>query len=129
MATTYEAVKQRAAAKDCLAARFQAEKRHLMDLIHQEGYEVGLRSASYLSREDFWHFERVCPLAAFFDPDTLEYLWTYLDIKEYPEEVRIHNSDFDHLLDVSNQCRVLFCQSWLDGVLHSWNLIKEQMDN
>ncbi|MEB3230365.1 MAG: hypothetical protein VKJ64_05095 [Leptolyngbyaceae bacterium] len=129
MAIRQEEIKQQAATDECLIARLQAEKQILINHIHQEGYELGLRSASHLSYKDFRHFERVRPLAANFDEDVLDYLWTFLDTKGSPEAIRSLDPDMTHLFAVSDQSRILFCQGWLDGVLHVWDLIKDQVES
>lgn len=129
MAIRQEEIKHQTATDESLVARLQAEKQILINHIHQEGYELGLRSASHLSYKDFHHFERVRPLAAAFDEDVLEHLWDYLETKGCAKEVRTHDQDFAHLLEVSDQSRVLFCQGWIDGVLHVWDLIKEQVES
>lgn len=113
---------------DGLATRLETERQILLNHIHQEGYELGLRSASHLTQHDFRHFECVYPLAANFDGAVLDYLWTYLDAKDCVDAVQTHDQAFDHLLEISDQSRILFCQGWLDGVLHVWALIKEQVE-
>lgn len=128
MAVTYEEIKQKSASDETLVDRLRTEKQVLLKKVQQEGYELGIRSASKLSYKDFQHFERVRPLAASFDEDVLDYLWDYLDGRGYPETARIHDPDFAHLLDVSPQSRVLFSQGWLDGVLSVWTMIKEQVE-
>lgn len=128
MAVTYEEIKQQFAADECLVERLRTEKQVLLKKVQQEGYELGIRSASKLSYKDFQHFVRVRPLAASLDEDVLEYLWTYLDTRGYPEEARIHDPDFAHLLEVSPESRILFSQGWIDGVLSVWEVIKDQVD-
>jgi hypothetical protein len=129
MAISYEELKQQFASDDCLVERLRTEKQILLKKVQQEGYELGIRSASKLAYKDFQHFVRVRPLAASFDEDVLEYLWTYLDTHGYPEAARIHDDDFAHLLEVSPQSRILFCQGWIDGVLSVWEMIKDQVDS
>jgi len=129
MAVKYEAIKQQSATDDCLVERLRTEKQILLKKVQQEGYELGIRSASKLTYPDFQHFERVRPLAADFDEDVLEYLWDYLDTRGYSQEARIHDADFAHLLEVSPQSRILFCQGWIDGVLSVWDMIKEQVES
>jgi post-segregation antitoxin (ccd killing protein) len=128
MAITHEKIKQQYIQDECLVERLRTEKQVLLKKVQQEGYELGIRSASKLSYKDFQHFERVRPLAASLDEDVLEYLWTYLDSRGYPEAARIHDADFAHLLEVSPQSRVLFSQGWIDGVLSVWTMIKEQVE-
>lgn len=129
MAVTYQELQQQFAADDCLVERLKTEKQILLKKVQQEGYELGVRSASKLSYENFRHFERVQPLAESLDEDALEYLWDFLDQQGYPQTARIHDPDFAHLLEVSPQNRILFCQGWIDGVLSIWNVIKEQVEN
>ncbi|MGP1383549.1 MAG: hypothetical protein ACTS2F_08305 [Thainema sp.] len=129
MAVTYEEIKQQFAADECLVERLRTEKQVLLKKVQQEGYELGIRSASKLSYKDFQHFVRVRPLAASLDEDVLDYLWTYLDTRGYPEEARIHDPDFAHLLEVSPESRILFSQGWIDGVLSIWEVIRDQVDS
>lgn len=129
MAITQEELKQQLAVDECLIERLQTEKQVLLKKVQQEGYELGIRSASKLSYKDFQHFERVRPLAASLDDDVLDYLWTYLDTHGYPETARIHDPDFAHLLEISPQSRILFSQGWIDGVLSVWEMIKEKVDS
>ncbi|MGK7888712.1 MAG: hypothetical protein AB4042_05215, partial [Leptolyngbyaceae cyanobacterium] len=90
-------------------------------------YELGLRTASSLSHDDFHHLEQVRPLAAALDEDALKYLWNYLETKGCSKETCACDQDCAQLLAVRGESRVLFCQSWLDGVLHVWDLIQAQM--
>ena len=129
MAVTYEELKQESTADECLVERLRAEKQILLKKVQQEGYELGIRSASKLSYKDFQHFERVRPLATSLDEDVLDYLWDYLDTRGYPQEARIHDADFAHLLEISSQSRILFSQGWVDGVLSIWEMIKDQVEN
>jgi hypothetical protein len=128
MAVKHEELKQHFAADECLVERLRTEKQVLLNKVQQEGYELGIRSASKLSYKDFQHFERVRPLAASLDEDVLEYLWDYLDTRGYSREARIHDADFAHLLEVSPQSRILFSQGWVDGVLSVWEMIKDQVE-
>lgn len=129
MAIKHEELKLQVASEDNLVERLRTEKQVLLKKVHQEGYELGIRSASQLSYSDFQHFERVRPLVASFDEDVLEYLWSYLDTRGYPTEARIHDADFAHLLEVSPQSRILFCQGWIDGVLSVWDNIKAEVES
>jgi hypothetical protein len=128
MAVTHEEIKKQFASDANLVDRLRTEKQILLKKVQQEGYELGIRSASKLSYKDFQHFERVRPLADSLDEDVLEYLWDYLDSHGYPESARIHDADFAHLLEVSPQSRILFSQGWIDGVLSVWAMIKEQVE-
>lgn len=127
MAITYEVPTLQASAQNGLVERLQVEKQVLLNKIQQEGFELGVRSTSSLSYQEFEHFERVRPLAACLDEDAMEYLWTFLDNHGYPQEARTHDPDFVHLLDVSSRSRVLFTQGWLDGVISVWQIIKDQV--
>lgn len=128
MAVTYEEIKQQSMSDEDLVDRLRTEKQVLLKKVQQEGYELGVRSASRLSYRDFNHFSRVQPLAASFDEDVLEYLWDYLDQRGYPQAARTHDADFAHLLEVSSQSRILFCQGWIDGVLSIWEVIKDEVE-
>jgi len=128
MAVKHEELKLQSATDECLVERLRTEKQVLLKKVQQEGYELGIRSASKLSYKDFQHFERVRPLASAFDEDVLDYLWDYLDTHGYSQEARIHDADFAHLLEISPQSRILFCQGWIDGVLSVWAMIKEQVE-
>lgn len=128
MAITLEELKNQSAREESLVERLRTEKKVLLHKIHQEGFELGIRSTSRLSYKEFQHFERISPLAISLDEDALEYLWTFLDTHGYPEEARLHDPDFAHLLEVSPQSRILFTQGWLDGVLSVWHTIKEQVE-
>jgi hypothetical protein len=129
MAVKHEELKLQSATDECLVERLRTEKQVLLKKVQQEGYELGIRSASKLSYKDFQHFERVRPLATAFDEDVLDYLWDYLDTRGYSQEARIHDADFAHLLEISPQSRILFCQGWIDGVLSVWEMIKEQVES
>lgn len=129
MAVTYEELKIQAVEQDNLVNRLRSEKKILLNKVRQEGFELGVRSSSKLSLKDFIHFERVSPLAAAFDEDVLENLWSYLDLKEYPQQARTHDPDFAHLLEVDPQSRVVFAQGWMDGVLSIWQIIKTQVES
>jgi hypothetical protein len=129
MAITHEELKHQFASDECLVERLRTEKQVLLKKVQQEGYELGIRSASKLSYKDFQHFERVRPLADSLDEDVLEYLWDYLDSRGYPEAARLQDADFAHLLEVSPQSRILFSQGWIDGVLSVWEMIKDQVDS
>ncbi len=128
MAITREELKVQVAQQDNFVDRLQAEKKVLLNTVRQEGFELGVRSSSKLSYKEFRHFERVAPLAAALDEDVLEYLWSFLDVKDYPQEARLHDSDFAYLLEVDPGCRVVFAQGWLDGVLSIWQTLKAQVD-
>lgn len=129
MAVKNEELKQQFATDECLVDRLRTEKQVLLKKVQQEGYELGIRSASKLSYRDFQHFERVRPLAASFDEDVLEYLWDYLDTRGYSQAARIQDEDFAHLLEVSPQSRILFSQGWIDGVLSVWEMIRDQVES
>ena len=128
MAITYEELKVQASEQDNLIERLRVEKSVLLNKVRQEGFELGIRSSSKLSYEDFNHFERIQPLAASLDEEVLGYLWTFLDLKEYPQQARTHDPDFAHLLEVDPQSRIVFAQSWLEGVLSIWPTIKERVN-
>ncbi len=128
MAILHEEIKQQFATDECLVERLRTEKQILLKKVQQEGYELGIRSASKLSYRDFQHFERVRPIAAAFDEDVLEYLWNYLDGKGYSQAARLHDPDFAHLLEVSPQSRILFCQGWVDGVVSVWEVLKNEVE-
>ncbi|AFZ44635.1 hypothetical protein PCC7418_2488 [Halothece sp. PCC 7418] len=128
MAITHQELKQQAQEQDNLVERLQAEKNVLLHTVRQEGFELGIRSSSKLSYKDYRHFERVSPLAESLDEDVLDYLWSFLDLKEYPEQARLHDPDFAHLLEVDPESRIIFAQGWLEGVLSIWETIKTQVD-
>lgn len=128
MAVITQELKIQAADMD-LVERLRAEKAVLLHKVQQEGFELGIRSSSKLSYKDFRHFERVNPVAAHLDEDVLEYLWAFLDLKEYPQQARLHDPDFAHLLEVDAQSRIVFAQGWIDGVLSVWQAIKNQVDS
>jgi len=128
MAITYAEFKIQATEEDNLVERLETEKKVLLHKVRQEGFELGIRSSSKLSHKDFNHFERVSSLAAFLDDDVIDYLWTFLDIKGYPEQARTHDPDFAHLLGVDPESRVTFAQGWLEGVLSIWSAIKAQAE-
>ncbi len=127
MAITCEELKNQMAEQD-LVDRLRAEKQVLLNKVRQEGFELGIRSSSKLSYKDFQHFERVGSLAPALDAEAVDYLWTFLDLKEYPQQARMHDPDFAHLLDVDPQSRIQFAQSWLEGILSVWCLIKPRVD-
>lgn len=108
-----------------LVARLRTEKKILLNKIHQEGYELGVRTSSNLTTDEFKHFERVVPLANSFDEDVLEYLWTFLNIHGYPDQAASLNSDVAHLLDISPEGRILFAQGWLAGVVSVWQMMEK----
>lgn len=128
MATLYEAIQFQSTEDIDLAEQLRAEKNVLSHKVRQEGFELGIRSSSQLSQQEFAHFERVRPLAVSFDEDVLDYLWTFLDTKGYPEQARLHDTDFIHLLEVDPQFRIIFAQGWLEGVISVWHTIKDQVD-
>ncbi|MEB3360025.1 MAG: hypothetical protein VKK04_25080 [Synechococcales bacterium] len=127
MVVTHEELKLQTS-QDNLVERLRAEKQVLLNKVRQEGFELGIRSTSQLSYKDFQHFERVSPLASSLDEEVLDYLWTYLDTRGFPEAARVHDPDFGHLLEVSPQSRILFAQGWIDGVLSVWQTVKCQVD-
>ncbi|MDC0833236.1 hypothetical protein POG22_09485 [Geitlerinema sp. CS-897] len=128
MAILHQELKVQATESENLVERLQAEKSILLRKVQQEGFELGIRSSSKLSYKDFRHFERVAPVATHLDEDVLEYLWTFLDLKEYPQQSRFHDPDFAQLLESDPQSRIVFANGWLDGVLMVWKTIKEQVD-
>lgn len=128
MVVTCEELKLQVANQDNLVDRLQAEKKVLLNKVQQEGFELGIRSSSKLAYKEFRHFERVAPLAAAFDEDVLENLWSFLDLKGFPQETRFHDPDFAYLLEVDPQYRVVFAQGWIDGVLSVWQTLKAQME-
>ncbi|NEQ96748.1 MAG: hypothetical protein F6K30_08495 [Cyanothece sp. SIO2G6] len=128
MATQQQDRTQQIATGDYLVTTLQVAKQSLINPIRQAGYELGLRTASYLSHQDFQHLERVQALATAFDEDVLKYLWSYLETKGCSKEACAYDPDCAQLLAVRGESRILFCQSWMDGVLHVWNLIKAQME-
>ncbi|HEY9664163.1 MAG TPA: hypothetical protein V6C65_37440, partial [Allocoleopsis sp.] len=93
-----------------------------------EGFELGIRSSAKLAYKDFLHFERVTALANSLDEEVLDYLWSFLDLKQYPQEARLHDPDFAYLLEVDPQSRVVFAQGWIEGVLSVWQTIKGQVE-
>jgi hypothetical protein len=128
MVITQEELKLQVAQQDNLVERLQTEKKVLLNKVRQEGFELGIRSSAKLSYKEFRHFERVSTLAPALDEDALEYLWSFLDLKEYPQAARLHDPDFAYLLEVDPQSRVAFAQGWLEGVLSVWQMIKAQVD-
>jgi hypothetical protein len=128
MVITREELKLQVAGQDNLVERLQAEKKVLLNKVRQEGFELGIRSSSKLSYKEFRHFERVTSLATSLDDEVLEYLWSFLDLKDYPQEARLHDPDFAYLLEVDPQSRVVFAQGWLEGVLSVWQTIQSQVD-
>ncbi len=129
MAITYEELKVQVVEDDKLVERLQTEKKVLLNKVRQEGFELGIRSSAKLSYKDFRHFERVQPLAMTLDDEVLDYLWTFLNLKDYPESARLNDADFAYLLEVDPTSRITFAQGWLDGVLSVWQTIKTQVDN
>ena len=129
MAVITQELKIQATEDKDLVERLRAEKAVLLHKVQQEGFELGIRASSKLSYKDFRHFERVSPVAAHFDEDVMEYLWDFLDLKEYPQQARLHDPDFAHLLEVDAQSRIIFAQGWVDGVLSVWQAIKNQVDS
>ncbi len=127
MAVTHEELKLQTTQQDDLVERLRIEKKVLLNKVRQEGFELGVRSSSKLSYKDFNHFDRVSSLASALDEDAVEYLWTFLDVKEYPAQARLHDPDFAHLLDVDPQSRITFAQGWLEGVLSVWQTLKTQV--
>jgi hypothetical protein len=128
MVITREELKQQVIEQDNLVERLQTEKKVLLNKVRQEGFELGIRSSSTLSYKEFRHFERVTSLTTSLDDEVLEYLWSFLDLKNYPEEARVHDADFAYLLAVDPQSRVVFAQGWLDGVLSVWRTLKAQVE-
>lgn len=128
MAVICEELKVQAAEQDNLIERLQAEKKVLLNKVRQEGFELGIRSSSKLSYKDFRHFERVMPLAALLDDEVLDYLWSFLDLKEYSQQARVNDPDFAYLLEVDPQSRIVFAQGWLEGVVSVWQTIKDQVE-
>lgn len=128
MAIKYQELKEQAQGQDNLVERLRVEKNVLLNKVRQEGFELGIRSSSKLSYKDYHHFERVRPLAESLDEDVLDYLWSFLDLKEYPEQARLHDPDFAELLAVDPESRIVFAQGWLDGVLSIWQAIKDKVD-
>ncbi len=128
MVITHEELKLEVTQPDNLVDRLQAEKKVLLNKVRQAGFELGIRSSSKLSYKEFRHFERVAPLAGSLDEEVLEYLWSFLDLKEYPQELRMQDPDFVYLLEVDPASRVVFAQGWLDGVLSVWQTIKAQVE-
>lgn len=128
MVVTQEELKLQTAQDTNLVDRLQAEKKVLLNKVRQEGFELGIRSSSKLSYKEFRHFERVAPLANGLDEEVLEYLWSFLDVKDYPQEARLHDPDFAYLLEVDPQSRVVFAQGWMEGVLSVWQTIQAQVD-
>lgn len=129
MVTMYDSLNTQVVEQDERVERLQAEKSVLFHKVQQEGFELGIRSTSKLSYQNFKHFERVSPLAQALDDEVLDYLWMFLDQQGYPEVARLHDPDFAHLLEVSPQSRILFVQGWLDGVLSVWETIKGQVES
>lgn len=128
MAVITQELKIQATEDQDLVERLRAEKAVLLHKVQQEGFELGVRSSSKLSYNDFRHFERVQPIAAHLDEDALEHLWDFLDFKAYPQQARLHDPDFAYLLEVDPESRVVFAQGWIDGVLSIWQVIKTQVD-
>lgn len=129
MAITHEELKLQVTQQDTLVDRLQAEKKVLLNKVRQAGFELGIRSSSKLSYKEFRHFERVSSLATSLDEEVLEYLWSFLDLKEYPQEARTQDPDFAYLLEVDPQSRIVFAQGWIEGVLSVWQTIKAQVEN
>ena len=129
MAITIEELKIQVAEEDNLVERLQTEKKVLLNKVRQEGFELGIRSSSKLSYKDFRHFERVQSLAVALDEDVLDYLFSYLDLKNCPEQARHLDADFAYLLQVDPPCRITFAQGWIDGVLSVWQTLKTQVEN
>ncbi len=128
MAVICEELKVQTAEQDNLVERLQTEKKVLLNKVRQEGFELGIRSSAKLSYKDFRHFERVMPLATSLDEEVLDYLWAFLDGKEYSQHVRVQDPDFAYLLEVDPQSRIVFAQGWLDGVISVWQMIKAQVE-
>jgi len=122
-------LKQDLAGQDSFVERLRSEKQVLLHTVWQEGFELGIRSSSKLSYQNFRHFERVAPIAKHLDEDVLDYLWTFLDLKAYPQQARLQDPDFTHLLAADAQSRIVFAQAWLEGVLSVWQTIKDQVDS
>lgn len=128
MAVIHQELESQAVPSENLVERLQVEKKILLKKVRQEGYELGIRSSSKLSYQDFRHFERVMPLAQALDEEVLDYLWTFLDLKQYPEQTRLHDRDFAYLLEVDPQSQIEFAQGWLEGVLSIWDNLKAHVD-
>jgi len=129
MAITIEELKVQVESEENLVERLQTEKKVLLNKVRQEGFELGIRSSAKLSYKDFRHFERVQSLAIALDEDVLDYLFSYLNLKDYPEQARHLDADFAYLLEVDPPSRITFAQGWIDGVLSIWQTIKTQVDN
>lgn len=128
MVVTQEELKLQAAQDDNLVDRLQAEKKVLLNKVRQESFELGIRSSSKLSYKEFRHFERVAPLANALDEEVLDYLGSFLDLKNYPQSARMQDADFAYLLQVDPQSRIVFAQGWIEGVLSVWQTIKAQVE-
>ncbi|MBL1175582.1 hypothetical protein [Pantanalinema sp. GBBB05] len=59
MVFTQEQPKVQAAQPAEFINQLQIEQKVLLNKIHQQGFELGIRSTSKLSYKDFQHFERV----------------------------------------------------------------------
>lgn len=112
-----------------LSDRLSIAEAVLHHKVQQEGFELGIRCSSKLTDADFRHFDRVSPIAAHVDEDALDYLWTFLDFKGYPTQARLHDRDFAQLLEVDAESRILFAQSWVDGVLSVWRTVQESINS
>ncbi|MEY2978654.1 MAG: hypothetical protein RLZZ435_2793, partial [Cyanobacteriota bacterium] len=49
--------------------RLHTAKTVLLHKVQEEGFELGVRSSSNLSHQDFQHFENISPIAANLDED------------------------------------------------------------
>lgn len=128
MAIAIQELKRETANRQDLIARLQLEKQAMLHQARQEGLQLGIKSAAYLSYADFQRLEKQYQLGVTLDGEALEDLWQYLDSHDYPENLRISEPGLTHLLLLSPENKGAFVQGWLEGVISVWNDVKKQLD-
>lgn len=112
-----------------LVKRLLEEKNAVLEKVHQQGFDFGVKSADYLAYQEFHRIEKLSIAHLDLDSEAFADMWELLTTHEYPKEFRLENGEFSNLLPCDYENKVTFVKGWMEGVLSVWNEIKDQFEN
>ncbi len=112
-----------------LVKRLLEEKNVVLEKVHHQGFEFGVKSADCLAYQEFHRIEKLGNAHLDLDSEAFADMWELLTTHEYPNEFRLEEGEFSNLLPCDYENKVTFVKGWIEGVLSVWNEIKDQFEN
>lgn len=128
MAITMQELKRKIDDRDAMIQRLRLERQAMLNEVKQAGFKLGINSATTLSYKDFQQLDQRSRLGLHLDAEALDDLWQFLDVRDYPKQLRLNEPGLTALLTVNPQNKAAFVAGWLDGVLSVWQDIQAQLN-